>query len=108
MARTRCMGAAAFTPTLQQLGVVTHGAQPPADGGLALYNGNLHTLPVGFVSLLRTGLLTLAGKFELARLLATLPKVNAPAVERTDARVVARCAPKPIAARAPSSKCSFA
>ena len=66
--------------TLQQLGVVTHGAQPPAGGGFALYDGNLHKLPVGFASLLGTGLLTLGGKFELARLLATLPKVNATAV----------------------------
>lgn len=66
--------------TLQQLGVATHGAPPPAGGGFALYDRKLHTLPVSFGSLLGTGLLTIAGKFELARLLAMLPKVNAQAV----------------------------
>ena len=68
--------------TLQQLGVATSGALPPASGSFALYDGKLHTLPVGFASLFGTGLLTLAGKFELARLLAMLPKVNGEAVRK--------------------------
>jgi phytoene dehydrogenase-like protein len=66
--------------TLRQLGVVTQGGLAPAGGGFALYDGRLHALPVGFASLLRTRVLTLAGKFELARLLAGLPRVNAAAV----------------------------
>ena len=65
--------------TLRELGVQTHGA-PPTSGGLALYGGKPHALPVGFRSLLGTSLLTLAGKLELARLLAVLPKLNAAAV----------------------------
>ena len=63
--------------TLTQLGVEFTGAVPGASGGFAVYRGRLHTLPVGFASLLTTGLLGLHGKLALARVLQTLPSVDA-------------------------------
>ena len=65
--------------TLKRLGVPVTGAVPGASGGFALHRGTLHTLPVGFTSLMTTGLLGLRGKLALARLLATLPSVDAAA-----------------------------
>lgn len=62
--------------TLKTLGVDVHGAVPVANGGFALWQGALHTLPVGFASLITTGLLGLHGKFTLARVLQTLPSVD--------------------------------
>ena len=66
--------------TLHQLGVAVHGAVPRTNGYFALCEGRLHTLPVGFASLLGTGLLTLGGKLEMARLLTRLAAVDARAV----------------------------
>jgi len=62
--------------TLKTLGVDVHGSVPGANGGFALDRGVLHTLPVGFTSLLTTGLLGLHGKFALARLLQSLPSLD--------------------------------
>jgi len=62
--------------TLKQLGVEVSGAVPGANGGFAVRGGVLHTLPVGFTSLLTTGLLGLHGKFALARLLQGLPSLD--------------------------------
>jgi phytoene dehydrogenase-like protein len=41
----------------------------------------MHTLPVGFTSLLTSGVLPIAGKIEFARLLSRLPAVDAAAVQ---------------------------
>jgi phytoene dehydrogenase-like protein len=41
-----------------------------------LYGDHLHTLPIGFVSLLTTDLLSLHGKLEAGRLLASLPRID--------------------------------
>ena len=62
--------------TLRQLGVPISGAAPGANGAFALAKGRLHTLPVGFASLLTTGLLPITGKLEFARLLSRLPAVD--------------------------------
>src|SRR5260370_22179616 len=62
---------------LKRLGVEVNGAVPGANGGFAIWRGTPYTLPTGFTSLLTTGLLSLHGKFELARLLQTLPSVDA-------------------------------
>ena len=62
---------------LADLGVSFTGRRPPASGGLALHGAGLHGLPGGFVSLLTTDLLSLAGKLEVARVLGSLPKVDA-------------------------------
>ena len=53
---------------LRELGIQYTGSRPGASGGYAFDHGILHTLPAGFVSLLTTGLLRLAGKLETARL----------------------------------------
>ena len=68
--------------TLKQLGVDVRGSIPAADGGFAISGGRAHTLPVGFTSLLTTGVLTVAGKFEFARLLSRLPAVDTAPLQR--------------------------
>jgi len=65
--------------TLEDLGVDVRGNVPGANGAFAIDKGSAHTLPVGFASLVTTGLLTLHGKFVFARLLQTLPSVDADA-----------------------------
>ena len=68
--------------TLTTLGVDVHGAVPGANGGFALLGGRRHTLPVGLASLLTTGVLSLHGKFELARFQARLGAIDAAAIQR--------------------------
>ena len=68
--------------TLKTLGVDVHGAVPGTNGGFALLNRRRHTLPVGFASLLTTGVLTLHGKFEFARVQAKLAAIDAAAIQR--------------------------
>jgi phytoene dehydrogenase-like protein len=63
--------------TLKTLGVEVRGTVPGGNGGFAIWRGAAHTLPVGFASLLTTGLLGLHGKFTLARLLTNLPSIDA-------------------------------
>jgi phytoene dehydrogenase-like protein len=63
--------------TLETLGVEVHGALPPTNGGFALLAGRRHTLPVGFASLLTTSVLSLHGKFELARFQTRLASIDA-------------------------------
>lgn len=70
---------------LGSLGVKPRGGIP-GGGSYALRAGRLHTLPRGAVSLMTTDVLTLAGKLELARLLATLPRVDAEALARVSMR----------------------
>jgi phytoene dehydrogenase-like protein len=60
-----------------ELGVRYSGRRPSATGGLAFHEGRLHALPGGFVSLLTTDLLTLAGKLELGSALGSLGKIDA-------------------------------
>lgn len=68
------------------LGVKPKGGIPGATGTYVLRAGRLHTLPRGPVSLMTTDVLTLAGKLELARLLAGLPRLDAEALARTSMR----------------------
>ena len=67
----------AGVPILNELGVEFSGKINGTDGAFAIDNGTKHTLPGGFVSLLTTGLLTLPAKLEAAKLLASLPSLNA-------------------------------
>jgi len=68
---------------LRDLGIEPTGGVPSAAGGFAVRGGRLHTLPGGFLSLLTTDLLGVGGKIEVARLLATLPRVQAAAFDGT-------------------------
>src|SRR6476646_2111693 len=61
---------------LQELGVPVAGGRPTGQGGYAMREGAAHTLPVGFVSLLTTGLLRPGEKMEAARLFAALRHVD--------------------------------
>ncbi|MGH3055174.1 MAG: phytoene desaturase family protein, partial [Gaiellaceae bacterium] len=71
---------------LKELGVQFSGGIPSASGGYAVENGVKHALPGGFMSLVTTGLLGLPGKLETARLLGSLQKVDARAVQHLTVR----------------------
>lgn len=64
------------TTILACLGVAIPGRTPQPRGAFAVDGDRLHTLPIGFVSLLTTDLLTLPGKLEAARLLASLSRLD--------------------------------
>ncbi|WP_163993838.1 phytoene desaturase family protein [Pyxidicoccus caerfyrddinensis] len=70
---------------LGSLGVKPQGGIP-GEGSYALRAGRLHTLPRGAVSLMTTDVLTLAGKLELARLLAGLPRIDVSSLARQSMR----------------------
>jgi phytoene dehydrogenase-like protein len=64
------------TRILRSLGVTIPGRTPQPRGAFALHGDRLHTLPIGFISLLTTDLLSLPGKLEAARLLSALPRMD--------------------------------
>ncbi len=64
------------TEILRGLGVELRGRAPDTTGAYAILHDHLHTLPVGFVSTLTTGLLSLRAKVEVARTLASLPRIE--------------------------------
>lgn len=66
---------------LRELGVPFQGHRPAANGAYGIYRGRKHALPGGPVSLLTTSLLGLGGKLEVARLMSSLPKVDAAAYD---------------------------
>lgn len=66
---------------LRELGVAFRGAPPPLRGGHAVRAGHRHTLPVGGLTLLTSGLLPLAAKVQVARLLASLPTLDTAALD---------------------------
>ncbi|HVP27766.1 MAG TPA: FAD-dependent oxidoreductase [Myxococcota bacterium] len=61
---------------LRELGISVSGGIPPSNGAMALREGRLHALPTGFVSILSTGLISLAEKLELARFLAGIERID--------------------------------
>lgn len=61
---------------LTELGIRPRGRVPSVSGAYAVLEGRKHTLPAGVVSLLTTSLFGLAAKMEMARLLASLPKID--------------------------------
>jgi phytoene dehydrogenase-like protein len=77
-------GAAART--FRALGLQISGRRPPITGGFALEGGAKHTLPAGFVSMLTTGALSLAVKWEAMRLLSTVAKLDAQALQRVSVK----------------------
>lgn len=69
----------------EELGVTVDGGVPKGAGTLAIAPTGVHAMPVGLVSLLTTGLLPLAGKLEVSRLLASIDKIDTGALSRTTA-----------------------
>jgi len=66
-----------FLRTLRSFGIEPRGAVPGGNGGFAIYGGQLHTLPTGFLSLITTDLLPLSAKFEFAKLLSRIGSIDA-------------------------------
>lgn len=62
---------------LRELGILPSGGTPGVSGAYAVRAGSKHALPGGFVSLLSTGLLGLAAKLEVARLLGSFRRIDA-------------------------------
>jgi phytoene dehydrogenase-like protein len=71
---------------LRELGVRWSAGVPSAAGGYAIDRGRLHALPGGFVSLLTTSLFGAAAKLETARLLASIDRLDARALDGTTVR----------------------
>ena len=70
----------AASAVLRELGVTFHGRSPDAARTFAVTESEIHPLPTGPASLLTSRLLGLSAKWELARLLQRLPKVDTAAV----------------------------
>lgn len=68
--------AGAALRVLARLGVKPTGGIPAQAGSHALLAGRLHTLPRGAVTLMTTDVLSLAGKLEVAKLLAGLARID--------------------------------
>ncbi|MBM4268678.1 MAG: FAD-dependent oxidoreductase [Deltaproteobacteria bacterium] len=64
---------------LKELGVATPGRKPSAAVGYLIDGGAKHTFPGGFLSLLSTDVVSWPAKLEVARILATLPRLDASA-----------------------------
>jgi hypothetical protein len=60
---------------LRELGIPTPGITPPARGPRMVLDGNLHLAPGGVGSLLRTKVISVREKVELASLMARLPRL---------------------------------
>jgi phytoene dehydrogenase-like protein len=71
---------------LRELGIKFQGRRPATSDGFAIDRGARHTLPVGPVSLLTSGLLGLGAKLELGRLLGEIGKFDARGVDRLSLR----------------------
>jgi phytoene dehydrogenase-like protein len=69
------------TRVLEGLGLELRGNPPKPAATFALRGERLHTMPIGFVSLLTTDLLGLQGKFEVARILASLARMDTRALD---------------------------
>ena len=63
--------------TLHSFGIDPAGDVPGGNGGFAIHEGHLHTLPAGFLSLVTTDLLSLSEKFEFATLLSRIGSIDA-------------------------------
>lgn len=61
---------------LTELGITPKGAQPQVSKGFAVRGGVKHLLPTSTGSLFKTDLLGVASKLEIARLLATIAKLD--------------------------------
>ncbi len=66
---------------LRELGIEFTGGKPSSSGAYAVFQGRKHTFPNGGVSLMTTSLFGLAAKMEAARLLGSLGKIDAQAIQ---------------------------
>ena len=71
------------TAIMRDLGVAIAGRIPAPAGAYAVTRRRMHALPIGLLSLLTTDLLPLRGKLQLARTLASLPRLDASALDGT-------------------------
>ncbi|NOK16681.1 phytoene desaturase family protein [Corallococcus carmarthensis] len=78
--------AGAALRVLERLGVKPQGGIPGPVGSHALRGGRLHTLPRGAVTLMTTDVLSLAGKLEVAKLLAGLMRIDTGPLGRMSTR----------------------
>jgi phytoene dehydrogenase-like protein len=62
---------------LRELGIEVHGKMPQVSGAFAIREGRKYTFPAGMMSLLTTDLFGAAAKFEAAKFLASILKVDA-------------------------------
>lgn len=67
---------AAGIRVLAELGITPQGAVPQPSGGHAVDGGVKHAFPSGFLSLVSTGLLSLPGKLEVAKLLGRVGSLD--------------------------------
>jgi phytoene dehydrogenase-like protein len=67
---------------LRRLGIEIDGAPRGPNGGIAVWRGRKYTLPVGFCSLLTTGLFGACAKQEMARLMTSLRHIELQPLER--------------------------
>jgi phytoene dehydrogenase-like protein len=67
--------------TLRALGIEIDGAPRGPNGGIAVWRGRQYTLPVGFCSLLTTGLFDACAKQEIARLMTSLRRIELEPIE---------------------------
>lgn len=65
----------AGAPVLRELGIEMKGGKPPAKGRIVI-DGKAHIAPSGPITLARTKALNASEKFEVAKLLAKLPKFH--------------------------------
>lgn len=61
---------------LSELGITVRGAVPSTAGAFAIRQGAKYALPTGPISLLTTGLFKFSARLEVARMLASMPKVD--------------------------------
>jgi len=71
---------------LSELGVPLLGGIPRASGAVALTSAGAHALPTGMLSMLTTGLLGLAGKVEVSRVMATIGGADTSKIQRMTAK----------------------
>lgn len=71
---------------LRELKIDFSGHVPALMGGYALEGGTKQTLPMGFASMLTTGLLGLSAKLETAKLFSTFNKLDAQALQGVSVR----------------------
>src|SRR5688500_3189356 len=69
------------TGVLESLGVPIPGRSPRPTGNFAIRAGRMHTLPVGFISLLTTDLLGVHGKVEVGRILTSISRMDTSAYD---------------------------